>query len=261
MTNFSNLINKVKFPLNFNCISMILGFGFIAFFMGLRFLNIEADSISGLYDIFWTDEEMYTRNARNKIWFGQYILDGASNWSPRVMTPIFHYMAEGLFEIFGVSTAVIRLSSAVLGVVLLTLFSKIFSLLNIRKTLPFILCLLLVSTDYVLFFYSRTGLTEIMLLCFLSLSSIFYLKNTKWSYFLSGVFLSLTLVGKLSTIGVVFAVFIAITGLSILNFKNDKWKVTYFLSGVSIPLVLWGGFFILPNFQMWYQFNLEEVSI
>ena len=62
--------------------------------MGLRFFYLEADSISGLYHIFWMDEEMYTRNARNKVLFGQYILDGASNWSPRFMTPFFHYMAE-----------------------------------------------------------------------------------------------------------------------------------------------------------------------
>ena len=67
----------------------------LAILLPLLYLaNIEADSISGLFGILWSDEGPYTIAARNLVNFGSEHIIPNEIWRPELVEPLLHQFAK-----------------------------------------------------------------------------------------------------------------------------------------------------------------------
>jgi 4-amino-4-deoxy-L-arabinose transferase-like glycosyltransferase len=198
-------------------------------FMGLRFINLEADFPSGLTPsrVLYSDEGWYANGAINYWLGGRWYIQG--DFNPMINMPLGHLIQAGTFSLLGMS-----LFSARLTVVL-------FSLLLIGATYFFVrqytdresslLIVVLLSTNFVFFAYSRLAILELIMVSFimmaLSIASSTLVKNSLLSTLISSVILALAVLTK-STAIFALPLLIYLSGL-----KGENYKKRILLSFIS----------------------------
>lgn len=170
-----------------------------------RLLVLDADPPSRLLGAFLSDEGWWAQNARQRVLFGQWIMDDhnpalfAAPAYTAVVTAVYHYVGLGLAET--------RLASVLAGsATCLLLFAGLRAVLPIRRALPPAL-LLALSTFPILM--SRLGFTESVQLAFsvLALAGVLWATRSPGFGMLGGLGFMLAVLSKPNAVilGPVFA--------------------------------------------------------
>lgn len=131
----------------------------ILFSLGLRFIYLEADFPSGITwsGVLYTDEGWYSNGAISYFLNGSWIIEG--DFNTIVNVPFFQLLQSIAFKLIGLS-----LFSARITAVILFIFLVLFVYLMVRKntdTLTALLTASLLSTNYIIFAYSRLAILEL----------------------------------------------------------------------------------------------------
>lgn len=105
--------------------------------------------------ITWHDEGVWVHNARNKVLFGDWRLDG---WNPMYVSPIFTGLEWATFETFGVGLRQARLPSILLSA--LSVLALAWGVRAIGSRLSAALAAWFAATNYVYVMYGRVALLE-----------------------------------------------------------------------------------------------------
>ncbi len=102
------------------------------------------------------DEGLWTNSSKNFVAFGDWFMDGRKH---ALLSPVFHALSVGLFEVFGPAIAIARLISAIAGTLSVLLLYGLVLRMTARRDLAFVTATLLgVTSGFV--FQSRLALIE-----------------------------------------------------------------------------------------------------
>ncbi len=114
------------------------------------------------------DEGLWTNSSKNFVAFGDWFMDGRTHL---FLSPAFHALSAGMFEVFGPSIATARVVSGVAGTVSVLLLYLLVLRMTARRDLAFISATLLgVTADFV--FHARLAIIESLQLCLLLASAL-----------------------------------------------------------------------------------------
>lgn len=174
-----------------------------ALFPALYLMRLDADTIGGLFGIFWDDEGAYLLSAKNQVLFGAAHFFDGDRWLPELLSPLLHQLALWVMSpadpVFSIRLAVAL--HVLLGATLIAWVAHKYT-----GSLPqAAACFAIVLLNPVLFFYARIGLAEGLqfLLLALILATLFLLHQAKqsqvlWLCALGGALTGGLLVSKLS---------------------------------------------------------------
>jgi hypothetical protein len=165
--------------------------------------------------------------------------------------PAYQWLIAVTTHLFGFNIYSIRLTSFFIGLLLLLLFYVIFKKIMNNNTLTLSI-LFLLAVDQAFISSSRIGRPEILLVFFMSLSFLFYIKTFKddysRNYILAGLFSGFSLMTHISS-GLIP---LAATNLHFLltgRFKKLGFKrLSFLIIPALIFLILWLIFRVLPLF-------------
>ena len=235
-----------------------------AFLFGLRLVHLGADppadlSISMGY---YGDPGGYVANARNKVVFGEWVLD---EWNFMFISPLPHYMNYTVFRIFGPGIAQMNAVPALFSCGLLLLF-----FLTLRKIMPFTPALagvVLLGLNYPFLMFSRIGVraVEMVFFCVLALWALTDRRVPKPGRLaLAGAaaFLAFTVKG---TFLLVFPALLLGTAAYVFFQSGNSVKpslsaLTAFGLGMAVVAAAW--FFLIyhPNRELYLAFGSENYS-
>jgi 4-amino-4-deoxy-L-arabinose transferase-like glycosyltransferase len=142
--------------------------------LAVRFVRLEADfpyAINNSSDLF-TDEGWYNNSAITKTLTGSWLMPG--DFNPVLDLPVFQLMQTAAFQVFGLSLASARLSIAV-SAVLICAFAFLL-VWRLEDAWMALVILLLLSTNFLLFAFSRLSILELpmtaIILCSLWLATV-----------------------------------------------------------------------------------------
>ena len=114
------------------------------------------------------DEGLWTNSSKNFVAFGDWFMDGRKHL---FLSPVFHGLSVGMFEVFGPAIATARAISGIAGTVSVLLLYWLVLRVTARRDLALVSATLLgVTGDFV--FQSRLALIESLQLCFLLASAL-----------------------------------------------------------------------------------------
>ncbi|WP_299403121.1 glycosyltransferase family 39 protein [Acaryochloris sp. IP29b_bin.148] len=149
-----------------------MGLGFLIvisiLFIGLRFVNIEADFPSNLTfsSALYTDEGWHLSAAINYFVTGDWYIEG--DFNPAVNLPIGHFIQAMTFRIFGMSLASAR--STVVVCFTLTVCFVFLLAAKYVDSVAAIFAIFFLSVNFFTFAYSRLAILEILMLALVLLA-------------------------------------------------------------------------------------------
>lgn len=210
----------------------------------IRFIFLSADPPVNTHAHFFTDEGWKTRNARNYVLFGKWIMDEHNNV---LNSPLNHIASYLSFTLFGTGLKQARLVSAFTGSLTLILLYMLVKREWNRKGAVLSSCL----AGFSFFFatYNRLAFQETMIILFIVLTLFLWQKgeDNKWFYLLSGVSCSLAYLTKAS--GIVVA------PLIIVLFLYQNYYMRTSEPSKKKTAILYFVFGILPLFLLWHFFS------
>lgn len=240
--------------------SILIIVGLFLLFIGLRLLFLTADPPSAIsIGTVWLDEGGWTHNARNKVLFDEWRLD---EFNPMFFSPIFTYLEYLSFKAFGVGTFQARLVSVVFGCL-----SLLFFYATMRISFNRIIALsafFFMGTNYIFLMHNRIAMADTTLIFFMVLTLFFFQKSEERLYYsiFSGISCMLAFVTKASG-----GFFLAVPILTLIIIwlqnadnseikKRVKYRFLFFLSGLFMLAAVWLVFWVLPNLQDYWFYNI-----
>lgn len=229
--------------------TLILIFLILLFSLFFRFYDLNMDPFPyNTYGMGYIDEGGYIHNARNKVIFDQWELEGDS-WNPLYLSPLFTYLEYFSFSKLGVSSFSMRIVSALLGIISILIANLLIMKRNFRAGLFF---LILSSINIMLIVYSRVATLQSLLLFFIFLILGLIVYDIKLSWMVVGFLVPCLFFSKFTSL-----FFIAAIPLSLLLYywkykqKQTLKNMGYFVLGGIISSILWL-FWLIPNFKSWF---------
>ncbi len=166
--------------------------------------------------------------------------------------PLYQLLLAGSFKIFGYKTFVLHLIALVASCIGTFIVFRLSKMLFTQQD-AIIATILFASTEFFLFF-SRSGLSDAVFLCFFLASILFFFRGLKLNinsqFLYAGLFLVLASYTKYSA----FPLFISYLIIGLLHKKSLKAK--WFFYSIVLPVLL-----ILPYFLLLIKFvPLRELS-
>ena len=112
--------------------------------------------------ITWHDEGVWAHNARNRVLFGAWVLDG---WNPLYVSPVFTALEFLSFSVFGVGLWQARLVSMVAGAAAAVALGAGLGAISSRRAA--LTGALLLAVNYTWLMYSRVALLEALMVAML----------------------------------------------------------------------------------------------
>jgi 4-amino-4-deoxy-L-arabinose transferase-like glycosyltransferase len=230
---------------------IFLMFILILFLLSLRMIHPSADppetlSMSaGEYG----DPGGYAFNARNKILFGKWEIDGVN--SPLYSSPIPSLLTYLSFKLFGIGFIQMNVVPIFFScLILILLFLIMRETLN-RSLFFAAISFTLLGTNYLFLMYSRIANRVMPMIFFLVLALYFAQKGSrhkKW-YFFAGISTFLAFMTKgvcLYILGAFFLAFFVYLALKF-GYKKALIPFSYYLAGFSVCFLLWIIFIYIPH--------------
>jgi len=235
-----------------------------AFLFGLRLIHLGADppvdlSISMGY---YGDPGGYVANARNKVVFGEWILD---EWNFMFISPLPHYMNYAVFRIFGPGIAQMNAVPALFSCGLLLLFY--FLSRTLMPFWPALAGVLLLGMTYPFVMFSRIGVRAVEMVFFCVLA-LWFLTDRKVPnarrLALAGAaaFLGFTVKGTFLLVLPALVLGIAATTFfqSGRSLKAPLSSLAVFGLGMAAVAAAWFLLLFLPNKELYLAFGSENYS-
>ena len=228
---------------------------FILLFIVSRFLFLDSDHHGARYGIHWSDEGVYLTNAKNLALFGSITVDSKDDWIGALIAPLGSGLAYASFRTFGVSLVSARAPFTVLSVLTLGICLLILRRIRFKKAIYLHVSLLLIASNYVLFYYERSGLAEntTLFLILLCIGAGLHARGILRP-FLSGGLVPLIFFSKISSVAMVLSLIVSFVLFQTIN-KNRK-SIEYFLLGLIAATSLITLFYLAPHFPDWYRLNI-----
>jgi len=239
--------------------------------VGMRVARITADSAYELPNGFRTvapfrDEAAKAYEARAKTLTGSWTLhpmDQYEYW--RKQSPVWVYSLWIWFEAFGVGYAQLRSVSVIFSAVTLLILY-----LGLRRSsggLPALFAVVFLGFNYYFFLYSRLGLMEPMLLCWITISLFLAIKSEDdWRYLPASVFVwAVAFFTKQSAVVFLPSLLLAVFFYGGSPFRKSTWKkkagaaswaLMLAILAVIAVMFFWSDFYIrffvnLRHFLQW----------
>ena len=227
-----SVLNKTK--------TLLLLLLILAVAAGIRLFQLSADM--PLHVSSCADEGIYVHNARNKVIFGDWVLD---EWNNMYISPVFNYLVYLSFSLFGVGFVQARLVSVAASLVTIWLVFRCLER-DVGRGAAAVGGLLL-AVNYVYVFFGKMALMEPAMLMFMAMAMYFFLLGRQnMSFFLlCGICCSLAFVTK-NLAGFYFVVpyvCILLGGLD----KRRLRACSRLLAGQLLVIGVWFFFFYIPN--------------
>jgi len=155
----------------------ILLISFVA--LGLRFIHLEADFPPGINwsgDLY-TDEGWYSNNAIARQLTGQWTVEG--DFNPIVTLPVFNVTQAAAFSVLGLSLTTARITEVIFSI-LVCVFAYLL-VARLGGPLPGLVTLLLLSTNFTLFAFSRLAILDLPMTAF-TLMSFLLATSRRWTW-------------------------------------------------------------------------------
>lgn len=155
----------------------ILLISFVA--LGLRFIHLEADFPPGINwsgDLY-TDEGWYSNNAIARQLTGEWTIEG--DFNPIVTLPVFNVTQAAAFSVLGLSLTTARITEVVFSI-LVCVFAYLL-VARLAGPLPGLVTLLLLSTNFTLFAFSRLAILDLPMTAF-TLMSFLLATSRRWTW-------------------------------------------------------------------------------
>ncbi|MDI6892274.1 MAG: glycosyltransferase family 39 protein [Actinomycetota bacterium] len=238
---------------------LVLLVGLFVLFTLVRVNHITADPPLNLTwsNCAFTDEGAYAYNARNKVLFGSWDVDGWTEYNGMYQTPIVHFLNYLVFSVLGVGFVQVRIAPIILSVLSLwLLYAALKDNLGERVAL---LSALFLGFNYVYVMYNRVGITETPEVFFMLLTFYLYQKGaaSRTFNFLSGFFCWVTFVTKPYAFFFILA-FFAMFLVKFLQGRSESVARRKVLSSLFIFL---SGFLLalIVSLMIWYIPYFSEI--
>jgi 4-amino-4-deoxy-L-arabinose transferase-like glycosyltransferase len=235
------LENKARRFLPWGILLLILTLGAV-----LRLQHLRADPPRYLVHLtnsagIYFDEAMYCHNARNKILFGEWMLD---DWNPILYNAALTGIYYAAFKLFGITIVAAKVTNILFG-----LLGVLFLYLAVRRYLSegcALALTFLFGIDFYWLMYNRIGLLENFSTLFFILSFTFLVraKEKPWNLVLVGVCVGMAVLSKY-----LFFYFFFSAGLAVLYYAWSERRWTHlarFLAGFFTVLAAWFFVVFLP---------------
>jgi 4-amino-4-deoxy-L-arabinose transferase-like glycosyltransferase len=193
-----------------------------------RLLFLGADPPQDMQQAFIYDEGLWSHNARNRVLFGQWILDDHN--PPLFMTPLYSLVLAAVYQIAGVSLTSTRLLAALGGSLsCVVVFGLLRAWYPLRQA---IVAPLLLALSYFMLSYNRVAFTEsfqLLPLTAAAAATVLATRRAGWGW-IAGVCFVLTQLAKPSG---------AALGLAIVGFWAAHWWLSR--QGRIEPAFSWRG--------------------
>lgn len=251
------------------------GLGFLiaitVIFVGLRFVNIEADFPSGTTwsTALYTDEGWHLSAAINYIVTGKWYTEG--DFNPAVNLPIAHCIQAITFSIFGMSLASAR-STVVIFFALLVLLVFLLAVKYV-DILSAVFSVFFLSINFFAFAYSRLAILEVLMTAFVLLALWFASSHTSRFNFIVVTLSSILLVIATLTKSTAISALPALVYLSSLRGNTRKGKILWaalstivFIAVLSIyntfaSQAYYDDFLYFKNLTLDQRFSTSSVDI
>lgn len=211
------------------------------------------------------DEGLWTHNARLRVLFGERTIDDFSH--DYAVAPLFSWIVEASFRLFGVSFFAARLPSALFGF-LTTLIAFDF-VRRISRGIKRNLALLIVSVHTPLLVHQRLAVGESLTIFFLTLSWwVLVYGQKRMHYLCGGMILGFAILAKFTSIQYL-GVFILLILMAWFVEKHHTKAIYFFLGlfvvGVFTALYSWSEWkniqLIHSTFSRWYALSASPSLI
>ena len=223
----------------------------------IRTINLDADPSALISRDFITDEGWWAHNARNAFFYGQWRIDEYN--LGLYSASFYNLLLYFTYKLVGISFTTTRILSAVGGwLTVVLIFLLIRREINMRAAL-FASVLLGFSNLHVV--YSRSGFTESVMVFFLALTLWLWSLRRAHHFFalIAGVSVGLMVVTKITAI--YFVPGLVLVALALVIKKSiSRRDALLFLSGAGVVGAAYAIFFVVPNFNDWLRFNLQNGS-
>lgn len=236
----------------------------------LRLVNLRADMPSYVTwsNTLFTDEGIYARNAGWLVLTGNWYVEG--DYNTAINYPIYFVLQVITFKLFGVNFESVRALSAVSA--LATIGTVWLSVQRRAGNRAAVVTVLLISTNFLFFAFSRYGQADMPMLLLVVLSlACFLLGNKPPTVFLTGVSGFLLLLALLTKTSAAFAVPILFL-LVWQQQKNLKARLAHtavLISVLGLGFILYRLFLVAPYFVDYqrvsaplaerFQFGLQDI--
>ena len=225
--------------------------------LAARLYDLKMDPFAyNEYGTSWGDEGHWVHQARNKVLFGNWELEGHTT-NPMYISPVFNYLEYISFKTLDVSTFSTRIVPAVLGIISVLFASFLLFLKNKKEGIVYFIFL---SINTMLVAYSRVGMLESAVLFFvlIILGLVIYDKYYSWA--LAGFFAPFLFFSKMTSMFFIMAVPVSVVLYYLLYRQKQTLRNFYYLLvGGLISSVLWL-FWMIPNFEGWYFMNFGSYN-
>jgi 4-amino-4-deoxy-L-arabinose transferase-like glycosyltransferase len=226
----AKIVSRVQLREPVWTVSLVLLIGLVA--LATRAGDLVSDPPPNLGESggYYADEGFWTHNARNKILFGQFVLD---EWNNMFASPLTHWPQYVSFRWLGVGLAQARLFPVMLSMISVFLIAR-----GLRGSAS-VAAAALFAGNVLLIHFGRLALLETPLVCLLLLSWFLLAVESpgRVRIILSGFVLGLAVVTKLSIVYVAPA---AILAMLLRPGDHSPGKAIGFLCiGFAISLIAW----------------------
>lgn len=231
--------DKVQFLTKITVLVVIL------FSLGMRFIYLEADFPSGITwsGVLYTDEGWYSNGAISYFLNGNWLIEG--DFNTIVNVPIFQLLQSIAFKLIGLS-----LFSARITTVILFIFLVLFVYLLVRKytdTSTALLATALLSTNYIIFAYSRLAILELPMTCIVLLSILLTLSFPRANNLLITCVSSVVFcVSVLTKTTALFALPLFLYATS-LRHTNMRKRLSYSGLALVVVILFLSAYYVLVN--------------
>lgn len=226
----------------------------IIIFLGLRFVYLEADFPSGITwsGVLYTDEGWYSNGAASYFISGNWLIEG--DFNTIVNVPIFQLLQSLTFKLIGLSLFSARITPVVISV-----FMVLFIYLLVRKytdKLTALVAASLLSTNYIVYAYSRLAILDLPMISFVLLSILVVLSFPKTNHFIvigvSSVIFCLSVLTKTNAL---FALPVYLYATS-LRQTNVRKRLSYCGWALVFVIILLSIYYLLINssFNVDYEY-------
>ncbi|RLB03619.1 MAG: hypothetical protein DRG83_06630 [Deltaproteobacteria bacterium] len=213
-------------------------------FVRLIFLTADPPLLQRYH--FNTDEGWWVHNARNKVLFGDWILD---DYNTMFYAPLYNYIAYLIFNLLGIGFVQVRLISVTFGFSTLIVFY--FFLKEGWNKKGALIGVSLLGFSHVFLRYNRIALPETVMIFFIVVTLFFWQRGNKSNIYslFAGVSSIMAYFSKYQAV-FLFPLILFLWGFE--KYKSDpqswKRKICYFSFGVILTLGSWVLLFIYPNY-------------
>lgn len=190
---------------------------------------------------YFADEGYWSHNARSEAVFGNAVPD---EWDARVVSPIFAYIQEWMFLIFGVGLVQVRfiglLSAVGIALVSFFIFRKQF-----EDGIAFF-CAVLVSLNYPMLVLARQGILDPFAALLAWTALLLLLSESSTAAFWAGILFVGACITKYLMIYAFFPIFIAL----LFVWKLERTQILLFIFGMVLAATIWLIADYIPNREL-----------